>query len=458
MQPIRLFIAGWIAYRQVGDYMTDNSSSNNDQKIKFSKFEDQYDITPKAIEANWADIVDLFSEHRVFNGDKTQEMHFNGCEFNGDRRQDNVVAMHMLVLDYDDGLPIDEAQKLFSEYEHIGYTSYNHQVPKNGKPPVDKYRVIIPLVTPCPMKDWMEIRHNVETFAPQVDMASVKLSQPFAVPLVRTNGGKIAWHNEGKWLDVSDWERQNQFDPTNYTNYTPSTPDNEVDEDFIFETKKGSVRFGDVDTRISDVLCPFHNEDSPYGTFLNKQGGSVYHVCRKCGTTKLGQSNHHEDDKPDSVITDFVATRKKKKKPQPKKKNFTKQDHLDDMIGVGETVAEPFSKEKRAELIKKHCLRPRKNMLLYAFEGFGKSYLTVLWARDHGKKVLFGCNSNLQAREQAAGFEKQGCKVQVILSREHRLETEYQVEIVRNEPVNPWEQGKVKIGTTKTNMIKTGMA
>jgi len=181
--------------------------------MKLSLFNNQFDMNPQASDdVSWPEIVEMFSEHKVVDGDKTMMTHFNGCEFNGDRRQDNVVAMHMLVLDYDDGLPIDEAQKLFSEYEHIGYTSYNHQVSKNGKPPVDKYRVIIPLVTPCPMKDWMEIRHNVETFAPQVDMASVRLHQPFAIPLARTDGEKLVWHNEGKRLDVSDWERQQVTD------------------------------------------------------------------------------------------------------------------------------------------------------------------------------------------------------------------------------------------------------
>jgi len=263
-----------------------------------------------------------------------------------------------------------------------------------------------------------------------------------------------------KWVNSKkEWEKHEKFNSVNFTDYTPSTPNNEVDEDFIFETKKGSFRFGDVDARITAVLCPFHKETSPYGTFLNSIGKSTYHVCRKCGTTKIKQSIV-VDDKPDTVIADFIANKNKKKptpNPKPKPKKVTKQQMLDDMVGMGEKIVEPYTRAKRGELIKKHCLTPRKRMLLYAFEGFGKSYLTVLWARDHKKKVLFGCSSNVQAEEQAKSFKQEGCRVQLIVSREHRLANEYQVEIERNEPSNPWEQGKVKIGKTKTNMIEKGM-
>lgn len=441
-----------IEHRRVGVFMTDNSSSNDDQKIKFSLFKNQFDMTPDTQEVYWWELVELFSEHTVFDGDKTKKSHFNGCHFHTpDRRQANVEAMHLLVLDYDDGLPIDQAKELFSEYEHIGYTSYNHQVSKNGKQPVDKYRLIFPLVTPCQMNDWMEIRHNVAAFAPEVDMASVRLHQPFAIPLVRTGGEKTQWHNKGKWLDVSGWERQELTDAFGKFTANPiNRSEHILKADDVIRTKSGTIRVGDVTEHVTSVYCPFHDDKSP-GEFINKSDdGNIYLSCKHCGTIRM-----EEDKKQDFDIANWIA---KHTSDKPKKNKGTKKAQLwEDILHIEEGAVEPYTRVKRGQLIKKHCITPRKRMLLYAFEGFGKSYLTILWAQ-RGHKVIFGCNSNMQAREQADSFSKVGCKVQVILSRENRLETEYDVVVDRYLPSHPWDHGKVNENSTIANMMESGMA
>jgi Zn-finger protein len=435
--------------------MTDNSSSNNDQKIKFSLFKNQFDMTPDTQEVYWRELVELFAEHQVFDGDKTKKAHFNGCHFHTpDRRQANVEAMHLLVLDYDDGLSIDQAKALFSEYEHMGYTSYNHQVSKNGKQPVDKYRVIFPLVTPCQMNDWMEIRHNVANFAPMVDMASIRLHQPFAVPLVRTDGEKVQWHNKGKWLDVSDWERQQVTDASgNFTANPINRSDHILKADDVVQTKSGMIRVGDVTENVTGVYCPFHDDSSP-GEFISKSdAGNIYLSCKHCGTIYM--ENEEEYEKQDFDIANWIANHTTAK-PKPKKKGTKKVRLWEDILGIGEGAVEPYTRNKRGELIEKHCLTPRKRMLLYAFEGFGKSYLTILWAQK-GHKVIFGCNSNMQAREQAGSFSKAGCRVQAILSREHRLETEYDIVVDRYLPSHPWDHGKVNENATIANIMESGM-
>ncbi len=434
--------------------MTDNSSSNDDRKIKFSLFKNQFDMTPDTQEIFWEEFVELFAEHREFDGDKTKMAHFNGCEFHGDRRQDNVEAMHLLVLDYDEGLPINQAKELFSEYEHIGYTSYNHQFSKNGKQPVDKYRVIFPLVTPCQKNDWMEIRHNVETFAPLVDMASVRLHQPFAVPLVRTGGEKFQWHNKGKWLDISDWERQQVTDASGKFTANPiNRSEHILKADDIVRTKNETIRVGDVTENVTGVYCPFHEDSSP-GEFISKSdAGNIYLHCKKCGTIYM--ENEEDDEKQDFDIANWIANHTTVK-PKPKKIGTKKTQLWEDILHIGEGAVEPYTRVKRGQLIKKRCITPRKRMLLYAFEGFGKSYLTILWAQK-GHKVIFGCNSNMQAREQADSFSKDGCRVQVILSREHRLETEYDIVVDRYLPSHPWDHGKVNENATIANMMESGM-
>ena len=424
----------------------------NSRRIKFSSFDNQYDTVPKTQGLYWWEFVELFSEHQVFDGDKTQRPHFNGCEFHTPyRKQDNVEAIHLLVLDYDDGLSIDQARDHFKEYEHIGYTSYNHQVSKGDKSPVDKYRVIIPLATPCPGSDWMEIRHNVANFAPEVDMASVKLSQPFAIPIVRTGGEKCHWHNKGKWLDVSDWEPQKVTDVFGRRTANPINRSQHVlKPDDIIRTKSGTVRVGDVNSLVSDVFCPFHDDNSPT-EFINKsEAGNVYLVCKHCGTIYM------EDELQDFDVANWLARREIK---AAERKDDQKSDRelLEELLVMDDAIAEPFSQERRGELIKKYCGKPRKRMLLYAFEGFGKSHLAVYWAQQ-GQKIVFGCSSNAQAHEQAESFRKAGCRVQAILSREYRLETQYGIQVDRYSPSHPWDQGKVNENSSKANMMKDGMS
>ena len=167
--------------------------------MKFSTFANQFATTVEPCALDWEEIVELFAAHREFNGDKAEQLHFNGTEFNKTlyRNNEGVEAIHILVLDFDDGMTLEAAKKHFRPYTHCGYTSYNHQVKKDGKAAVDKFRILLPLSTPCPKDTWLEISHNVKDIAPGVDMSCVRPHQPFAVPLVRKGGRYESWSNSG---------------------------------------------------------------------------------------------------------------------------------------------------------------------------------------------------------------------------------------------------------------------
>jgi hypothetical protein len=62
------------------------------------------------------------------------------------RRTVNIKQVELLILNYDDGLTVDEAKERFEQYEYFDYTSYNHLV-KNG---IHKFRLVFPLKTPIP--------------------------------------------------------------------------------------------------------------------------------------------------------------------------------------------------------------------------------------------------------------------------------------------------------------------
>lgn len=73
------------------------------------------------------------------------------------RKAENFLRATAMVLDVDDGLPMEDAKKLAKDYNYIIAPSINHQkekikVSKKGEhivvPPCDRYRVVIPAEEP----------------------------------------------------------------------------------------------------------------------------------------------------------------------------------------------------------------------------------------------------------------------------------------------------------------------
>lgn len=62
---------------------------------------------------------------------------------NNHRNNKNFQASYYVGLDFDDSMTIKEAELAFSSYEHIIATTKSHQKEKNGKPPCDRFRVIL---------------------------------------------------------------------------------------------------------------------------------------------------------------------------------------------------------------------------------------------------------------------------------------------------------------------------
>jgi len=66
------------------------------------------------------------------------------------RNSASLETVHAITLDCDDGLSLTTAQERLelSGLNYLIITSWSHQRPKNGKPPCDRYRIIIPLAEP----------------------------------------------------------------------------------------------------------------------------------------------------------------------------------------------------------------------------------------------------------------------------------------------------------------------
>jgi len=487
------------------------------RKLTISIYDSQFDMIPRSSEVSWDDLVSLMSKHHEYNADKKNFTHFNGSEYTTPHRSnEHIKAIHFVVLDYDGSLTVEQAKEHFRDFEHVGFTSYNHMYPKDGKPPVPKFRVVIPLTEPVPMERWLKIRDNLDQLAPGYDKASKKPHQPMAAPCVRPGGPCETWTNKGQWLDTSTWkESTSQPDPSKGTSFRRD------DRYLLFsdtiETKKGFVTVGDVAARISGVRCPFHIDNTP-SEFLNRsKSGHIFLHCKECGTIYARQKPPEETDEDDyAEIKQVIAENKtKSRQSQP----LLTDDEITDIkqhieprhnsnqteeiiTSLGSLVSEgelndalrnlhfteeyiknlnsnrkqrnkesdkahlaqmyshlfvkgdpevPFDRDKRKRLTIKYCLKSSWNqMLMYAFEGYGKSHYGRLEA-ERGNRVLFASLSNRQAEEQYNSFVDSAphLKCQLIVGREYNLLKKYEIEAVKGALRHPWDYGPIDEVQTK---------
>jgi hypothetical protein len=403
---------------------------------------------PQSMDWEWKDFVEQIQKgHTVVPpAQKDFGFHFNAAVYRegGLRKTEDCTALSALILDYDENVSIEDALLRFivnEKLEFVLYTSFNHQREKTpGYIKRDKFRVVIPFTTDCPKDEWELIKHNLDTFSPGVDPASKKINQIYTYAYCAEDNKDLARviYNPGEKLDWTKWEKLKEETFAPGTTYKGKKADHYLPADYVFRLEKGTIRFGNVDKHISKVYCPHHVDKSP-GTFLDKKGRTIYHVCNKCGTTKI--------EPVIDPIDPFVSAAE----PQ---KITTKEELLASLGLSADDPVEPFSRAERGELIKKRCLKKLNDtMLLYAFEGFGKSYYAQLEVKVRKSKVLFASFSNEQAQEQCDSFIKAGIKAQFVPGREWRLRTQYKVDCVYGKKQHPWDSEDVNEALTKKEIV-----
>ncbi len=66
----------------------------------------------------------------------------------GIRREDHFQEAHVVALDFDEGLTLEEACSRLCDMQHVIATTKSHQKAKNDKPALDRFRVILKLARP----------------------------------------------------------------------------------------------------------------------------------------------------------------------------------------------------------------------------------------------------------------------------------------------------------------------
>ena len=404
----------------------------------------------------WGELVHTLSYFRELDPDrKSDAMLFSGVTFNGYRDNARARAMFLLVLDYDEGMAIEEAVERFKQYEFVLYSSWSHQHEKHSNPPCDRFRVVFPLACTISKDQWKDdkdtagVAYGLEPFAGPVDPQCKAFVQCYTLPAHRHGDTPVFIHNPGELLDITDWESTPKPVKHNVVLTTDGvtsvvTGDKQVlPPDTVFATKHGPVKFSDVTGRISGVMCPIpeHNDTNP-GEFLSGNEHSAWFVCHKCGTFHRGSSR---DD--GHQIEDYIKSMKEKAKNKATKV----VEPID--LGVSNFVL-PYDPAKRQKMLLKQFRKPKEEFsLVFAAEGFGKSHLAVHWAKA-GHKVIFACKSNAQAEEQSQRFTNVGLDVELVTGADYRLRTQHGIDVERYEQASPWEGGWINESAT-IKKIKT---
>lgn len=440
------------------------------------------------------------------------------------RAKANVKHVYMLPLDIDGLMTIEEAKERFKEHEYFAYTSSGHKTArKNGG---DAFRIFLPFSRPLTAKEY-ELRDEAfaEWMGSQLDQSSTDIARGFFFPsyvAADANNGHATWRNEGKLLDPDTFEEREEvaFTPAPIIN-TGITADKQNGA-ILWQTLDTVGLFkalGLYKTKGSDhrheVVCPWLDEH----TNRDESGTSIWELradrkgdfncqhghCkgkRIFDVTSWVREQHGIDfikpyvqvdtsDPGQKFIAEMRAKHERKDQkeaddsergppdePEPEAESHEEAQarHVAEFAELDNDLAvEPFSRERRGELLVKKYRSSEKYLLLYASEGFGKSYLAAMIARRReekepnefgatpeqpeigGGKVVFACKSNVQAAEQAQGFLDQGLRVQMILARDYWLRENHKIESEYYEQSHPWDYERVNVKKTLRNMMAMGM-
>lgn len=111
------------------------------------------------------------------------------------RCKDDCIALHGLVLDYDNNLSLNDALIQFCDLECVFYTTFNHG------PTKDKFRIVLPFTKPMSAEDFVLKRQAMIDAFPGADRASFSRSQAIFLHSGPDESKSFACRFKGVMLD-----------------------------------------------------------------------------------------------------------------------------------------------------------------------------------------------------------------------------------------------------------------
>lgn len=217
--------------------------------------------------------------------------------------ENNEGGATVISLDFDSGLTIEAAKKVFFKYESLIVTTRSHQKQKGDEQPCDRFRVLLNLKSPLdiPVNEYPMFLDYLYGILKHVDPSTKDLARfYFASPLeaqwwYSDSSKKFDWTTvyedmkRGKALEKIQQHLDGYKQNTEKKEYS-GEPANTLPEDTTFETKDGLFSFSDLRNTLTigtkvECKCVDGIDHGGYGSahrsaFIQKaDNGNVFYSC-----------------------------------------------------------------------------------------------------------------------------------------------------------------------------------
>lgn len=439
---------------------------------------------------------------------------YNNGEFLPRRCDINCQYLTGLIIDVDNdsilqkSMSIEEAQQFFKKWTYAIIPSYSHL--KDGVK--HKYRIVLPFNTPIQHSEFDKRKDSfrkvvgyqkpeplpehlwyvspktgkvIKNDKSTIDNVTFTPAQGYFVPSRPIGAEYFVITNDAEFFDWNV-ETEIKVEPK----YTPIKRDkatiswdgtgkiNPRSFDIVSWFQNQGLYIKDEKNGKHQVCCPLHHEhsnESKSGTVIY-EGNPDIDMPGKGYPTLSCKHNHGGSINGFKWLAEYIGEEefadycmKEVKKDSLLEKFKNKQSTPVTIGSVSEAFelseplyAEAFNREKRTKLTNNVYKKWKKisdsqHLLLYAFEGFGKSRVVHTLVNDR-QKVVFASKSNQQAEEQFETFRSQGLRVQCVVSREWQLKKlGYSECIIKKSRTNPWESAIIDKDATKRALVNSGM-
>lgn len=440
--------------------------------MKLSRTNGLYSPTIITQEVSVEEFLSYFDHNRnfftgVYNSEDCQRMLLVDYEnvVDGEKHPRKGLTpktIYGVIIEYDDGYPtLKSIINSDDYYTKIIYTSPSHQIEKHGKPPCDRFRIVIIFSTPCPYEEFKKRIGGFTKKFEGLDPTCLRLTQFQRVPMYMKNkpNPKIHIINTGKffnWEDVpvDEVKPVKTFKVNIKGNSSEYLP---IETEFGLLDKNDLVEhFNHSDSLISKVRCPTHHDKKP-GCFIGILQGIPFVHCDKCGRTPLWETTSDDDSSILNKVKQYNKKKPKKPTKKPKIKSKTPPQpnvtSYDELMEIDESFSQPLTIEEIQDGLVNISTKLESRNLIFSREGTGKSYITKTLL-DSGKRVLFTTSSNSQSDEKYQEFSTFDFQSLRLTSVTHLLKTTFDVEPVNLKPKHPWDMGSLNKEKTAWEVIK----
>lgn len=179
----------------------DQEPKQEDVNVYVSIFKNVKSGKPqKSRESSWGDWCSHLCDkknRRVLSAKEDAPL-FSGAEFEGSRSIANVKHVTQVMLDFDDGILLEQLPETSQKYEYAAYSTYNHSEEKS------KFRVILPLRRPVSAPEYDVVWEKAnEIFGDRADQNAKDAARISYLPSCPPEKEEQAFavHNEGVILD-----------------------------------------------------------------------------------------------------------------------------------------------------------------------------------------------------------------------------------------------------------------